>query len=201
MQGVQNVGRGRLIAVELVGDVGLAVDRAAGGQRDDLALEGELDGVFQPQSHPADLLDEEFPAAGGALVVGKDIGNGAAGQKVNQEGLSAQRDDGIEIFPQFAQGAPNGRDLGQMAQLSRNAEKLRAGKLRLGQQRLEGFQGTAAMWRNPRLPPPVMQRHGLDRQGADVHTRAKHDLNLRRLHATRHDLIRSCKGQAAAETN
>ena len=102
-----------LISVQLVGDVRLAVDGAPGGQRHNLALQGELDRRLHPQSHPADLLDKELPAAGGAFVVGKDIGDPAAREKINQKGLSSQRGHGIKLLVQFTQGAPNGRHLGR----------------------------------------------------------------------------------------
>jgi hypothetical protein len=97
MQGVKYVRRHSLVSVQLVGNVRLAMHGATGGQRDNLPLQRELDRLLHLQPHPADLLDEELAAAGGALVVRKDIGDPAAGEKIDQEGFSSQRGHGVEI--------------------------------------------------------------------------------------------------------
>ena len=88
--------RRRFLAFELLGNVRFAVDRAAGSQRHDLPFERAADRLLQAQSHPPNLLHEEFPAAGGAFVVGEDVGNSAARQQVNEEGLSPKRDHRVK---------------------------------------------------------------------------------------------------------
>ena len=73
MQRVQNVFRSSFVAVEFMGDVRFAVHRAARCQRHHFAIERIVDRFFHAESHTADLLDEEFAAAGGAFVMGQDV--------------------------------------------------------------------------------------------------------------------------------
>ena len=130
MQCVEDVRRRGLVPVQLVGDVRLAVDGAAGSQRHDLSLQGELDGRLDPQPHPANLLDKKLAAAGGALVMRKDIGDPAAAEKINQEGLAPQRGDGIEILIELPQGraeSPQLRSDGPTAPTLPNAPRRRMG--------------------------------------------------------------------------
>ena len=72
---MQNVLHRRFLPVELVGNVRFAVDRAAGSQRDNLPVERALDCLLEAETHPANLLHEELPAARGTLVVRQDIGD------------------------------------------------------------------------------------------------------------------------------
>ena len=90
MQGVQNVLRRGLVPVELVRDVRFAVNRATRSQRHDLAVERPPDRFLKVESHPANLLDEELAAPGGAFVVRQNIGDSSVREKINQERLSAQ---------------------------------------------------------------------------------------------------------------
>ena len=123
VQGPENVlGRG-LVAVELVGDVGLAVHRAARGERDDLSGAGATDRLVQAEAHAAYLLDEKLAASGGALVVGEDVRDLAAGEDVDEERLAPQRSHGVVGFPGLAKRALDGGDLGDMAERSGHSEE------------------------------------------------------------------------------
>ena len=171
---MQNVLRRGFLPVELVRDVRFAVDRAAGGQRHHLPLERAPDGFLQAESHPANLLHEELPAAGGAFVVRQDIGDPSVRQEINQKGLSAQGDHRVKVRWQLSQRSLDGRHLGNVAQMPGHAEVVRVGKLGRREQLLEDLQRTALVGRDPGLPGVATHRNHLHRQGAKIHAQATH---------------------------
>jgi hypothetical protein len=73
------------MAVEFMGDVGLTVHGAARRERHDLTVERAGNGILDPQPHSANLLNEEFTAAGGTLVVRKNVRDSTADQSVDQK--------------------------------------------------------------------------------------------------------------------
>jgi hypothetical protein len=85
VQRVQDVLATCLPAVELVGDVRLAVHRAAGRKRNDPSPERTRDRVVDIEPHAPDLLHEELAAAGGALVVREHVRDPAIGQEIDEE--------------------------------------------------------------------------------------------------------------------
>ena len=102
---VQHVLDAGLVPIELVGDVGLAVDGATKGQGDDAALKRAAHGLVQVQSQPADLLDVELAAAGRALVVRKDGPDPRPFQQVDGEDLAPREATASNWPPTYSRAA------------------------------------------------------------------------------------------------
>ncbi len=85
VQRVEDVLDRGFIAVELVRNVRFAMNRAARGQRHDLAIEGTADCLVDAKPHAANLLHKELAAAGGAFVVREDVTDSSGRDQVNQE--------------------------------------------------------------------------------------------------------------------
>lgn len=89
MQGVEDILHSGFVAVELVRNVGFAVNGTARSQRHHFPLERSPDRLFQTEPHSPDLLDEELAAARGTLVMRQDVDDPAAGNNVSQKGFPA----------------------------------------------------------------------------------------------------------------
>ena len=172
MQRAQNVLGRRFLPVELVRDVGFAVDRAAGGQRHHLPLERAPNRLLETQPHPANLLHEKLAAAGGALVVREDIGDPSRRQKIDQERLSAQRDHRVKAARQLAQGSLGGRHLGKVSLVPGDPKVFSAGKLGRPEQLLKDLDGAAQVGGDSGRPSLAPHRRHLHRQRAQIHADA-----------------------------
>jgi len=174
VQGTQDVLGSRLVPVELVGDVRLAVHRAPRGQGNDSAAERAANRLVQIESHPADLLYQELPAASRALVVRENGGDPATDEDVHEKGLSAQGRDGVEAVADLAQGPLDGRRLGDPALPTGDAEGRGGGELWLGEEFGQDFPGPALERPHPGLDTTVTNGDNLDRQCAYVRAYAVH---------------------------
>ena len=174
VQGAQDVLRGRLTPVELVGDVGLAVHGAARGQRNDLAARGAANRLVEAEPHPPELLDQELAAARRAPVVREDVDDPAAVEDVDEEGLSAQGGDGVEAAVDLAEGPLDGGRLGDVPHPSRNAEGGRGPELGLLEQLLQGLLRAALVGPHPGLDPSIPEGDHLNRECANVHAHETH---------------------------
>ena len=147
----------------------LAMHRAARRQRHHLTVERSPNRFVHAEAHAADLLDEKFAAAGGALVVRQDVADPAVGNDVNQERLAAKRHHSVKIGFHLAQCALNRRSLRNMAQTARYAEIIDAGEILFNENIFQNRQRAALVWHNRRKGFSPVQRGELDRQGADIH--------------------------------
>ena len=170
MERVQNLLRTGLVAIELVGNVRLAMHRATRCQGYDPAQERTPDRLLDGQPHPADLLHEELTAARSAFVVREDVGHPAVGKDVDEERLPAQRCHGVELggAGHLAEGALDSGDLRDLAHGTGHAEKLTVGELRC-EQLLENFQRAPLMGDDPCQYAGGLECNHLDRQRTDVY--------------------------------
>jgi hypothetical protein len=105
-----------------------------------------LDRFLDAETHPADLLHKELAAPGSALVMRQDIADLSVGQDINQEGLAAQRCNGVKITPHLAKRPLNSCNLGDMAPTAGHSEIFCIPELRSGKDALENFEGTTLVW-------------------------------------------------------
>ncbi len=127
------------------------------------------DRFLDAETHPADLLHKELTAAGGALVVRKDIDDLPVRQDVHQEGLAAERYDGVKIALHLGERPLNGRNFGYMAPAAGHSEISRLSERGPGEDFFEYFQGTSLMGHNFGVYLIPLQHDRLYRNGADVH--------------------------------
>ena len=174
VQRVQNVLRRGFIPVELVGDVGFAVYRAAGSQRHHPARKRTPDSFLEAESHPANLLHKKPAAAGGALVVREHVDDPLMGDQINQERLAAQRNHGVETAGQLAQRPLDGGHFRKVAPMAGHPEKCGVGQIGAGEHGGEHLQRPAQM--RPDLGDLVAtaQRDHLDRERANIDPHASH---------------------------
>ena len=178
VQRAQDV-RGRsFVAVEFVGDVRFAVDGTTGRQRHDRAGERTADRFVEFQTHPADLLDEELAAAGGAFVVREHMGDPALREDVNQKGLPAEGDHGVESTRRVPQPPLDGGDFGKVPEVAGNAEGLGLDESGSGEQLIEHCDGTALMGDDRGVPGVAAQGDDLHGQSPDVDTHKRHGSSL-----------------------
>ena len=172
---VQDVVDARLVPIELVSDVGLAVDGATRSQGNELALKRAPHGLVQFQSQSRNLLDQELTAAGCALVVRKDGDDPRPFQQVDYKDLSAQGGRGIEVAADVIQRRLRRGDLGNMPPVPRHA-KGRSGRIFLGEP-LDQLMRPALMVRRPEMDLIPVQGRDLHGQGADIDPDACHTIS------------------------
>ncbi|MCY2929466.1 MAG: RHS repeat-associated core domain-containing protein [Planctomycetota bacterium] len=156
-----------------MGDVGLAVDAAAAGHRDDAPGEGLFDGVVHGHRQPSDLLDEELAASGGALVVGQGGGDPPVGQQVNGEGLAAQGGHRVEAPADVFEGGVGGLGLADVPQVPADSVCPRGGQV--PQQLLEHVVRPALVGGEAERHARGLEADNLDRHGPDVDSDVGHE--------------------------
>ena len=158
---VQHVLDPRLLAIQLVGDVGLAVDRASRSQGNRTAMEGTLDRLIEAESHPADLLHEELPAPRGALVVRKHRKHTAVAKQIDQEGLPPEGNHAVACAAPLLQGTLKGRDLRDRPLVPADSDESAAGRRQIREHPVEDLARAPPMSRHAAAALPLAQHHQL----------------------------------------
>ena len=137
------------LSLWVMSDLQCTEQRAACSHGNDLSPDRSPDGFLHSQSHPPNLLHEEFTRASRAFVVREHVPDLSVCNQIDQERFAPERNHRVKVSGYLGQGSLNGGYFEDMPQKTGNTEEIRVKEFGFCQEFGEHRSNSSVMGSNP----------------------------------------------------